>query len=440
MKNNHTVLVRTVTTLIFVLSVSFSASADDAFDFFVQACWHSGNNPLEIATFQADIKESVTLTIPDSDIVTYYETVKKEEKGTSQQKQRTQKQNQTQLELFREVFSGTSRSTYCKVLVKNSTSSVGLPDVPLQYREEHQDGGLRLVSCSVQAKGEYHVQGKATERSISAFASNVMNPPNRHLAGRAQSPLVLQAMKLLLYGSNNGSSAFSVAGISSFKKDCEVHQRTFTLSQKNVNYEGGYFVHILDVHEKGELRERFWVAPDRGYICPKIQIFEPSTREISTEVIAENFVFDEYSQKWFPEKISFDMAKNQREKGIINYLEVQIIPGTLVLNRPIPDSKFVLPVEEGTRVYDSRHDSNNTGTTVSLPFIANNAGEFDLSLIEKQTSFYDLEWLTPLMARQDVVSSPIEKASFSWAKTIFIVLGATLIVVALAMRFSKKLS
>jgi len=443
---NNTVALRVIVVLIFILTSCLSVFADGAFEFYVQACRHSGYNPVEIATFQAEIKTITKDAIPDSSIKMGHQSFSKNledalrkryrERGMSEQ--RIQQNIERELQkiphnMFKQMFSGEAQTNYSKVLVRNSVSVVGLPDTPARILREYQDGKIFLYSYGAEGVDSY--RSRDDGHSIGMSKVKKEDPGMYHLAGRMQSPMVLQAMKLLLSSSGKDGFVFSAAGISAFKKDCEVNGRTFMLSKEKERYEDDHSAHILEVYEKGELQERFWIDSDRGYICPKIQIFEPGTQKISTEIVSENFVFDKHSQKWFPEKCSTDAAKEK--ESVIRYREAHIIPGTLVLNQPIHDSAFALTVQENARVDDARHGSKNTATFANV-FIADKQGTLDLPTLDKLKNLDDVEWLITRKTRPYDAFSPVEKASYSWLRIMSILVGVIMIVLGLIMYFRKK--
>ena len=61
------IILRTITVVCFVLINSALALSDEAFDFFVETCRHSGYHPSEIATFQAELTSITRVTLLDGD-------------------------------------------------------------------------------------------------------------------------------------------------------------------------------------------------------------------------------------------------------------------------------------------------------------------------------------------------------------------------------------
>lgn len=442
MKNNGLVALRVVVFLILALADCLSVFADEAFNFFVEACRHSGYNPAEIATFQADIKFTSAIAFPNSSIKVAHESfhesienskrTRLEESGMSQQqvqREIEETRKRIPLEMFQKILSSNTQTNYSKVFVRNPTSPVELSDFPAQVSMKYQDGRLSLYSCGSKGVNSYHSTDDGR-----IIKMNKEEPTMYHLAGRTQSPMTLRAMKLLLSGDGKGSFVFSAAGISAFKKDCEINKRTFILPKEKEKYDANHYASVLEVYEKGELCERFWIDSKRGYICPKVQIYEPGTRKISTEIFSENFIFDEHSQKWFPEKCSTDEAKEDKE--VTNCWEFSIIPGTLVLNRPIPDSAFVLTVQADARIHDLRHGTKDTVTYANV-FIADQTGTLDLPTIEEK-SLEEVEWLAPGDAPRAGVSYPIETRTISWTQIVLMTVGIIMIILGLYLHFSKK--
>jgi hypothetical protein len=165
------------------------------------------------------------------------------------------------LEMFKRTLpAGDIHTNIDKVCVKNSASIVWLPDVPVRIMKKYKNGNCSLSSL---VEGESYVSRLVQD----TVRINTGGIETYILAGRIQSPTVLMSMKSFLSVKGTNGFVFSDAGIAAFKKDCETNKRTFTLSKKKEKYDGDYSAHILEVNEKGELRERFWIDSDRGYIC-----------------------------------------------------------------------------------------------------------------------------------------------------------------------------
>ena len=112
--------------------------------------------------------------------------------------------------------------------------------------------------------------------------------------------------------------------------------------------------------------------------------------------------------------------------------EFRLVPGTLVLNQPIPDSTFGIKVEEGTRVDDFRR-----GDTNKVTFFANQTGRLDLPTVEKK-SLDEIEWLTPKEVAQPIKPYTVEPKPFGWVRTLCLVVGIIMIILGLILHFLKR--
>jgi len=223
------------------------------------------------------------------------------------------------------------------------------------------------------------------------------------------------ALEMLLSRNDGGIYIISDASIAAFKKECEKSRITFTLSKKREKYEEHYSAYILEVYDKGQLQEQFWIDPDRGYICPKQLLFNPTDGTVVSEDVSENFILDKHSQKWFPQKVT----SSTRIEGFTIYSEVHLMPETLILNQPLPDSVFAMTIPKGMRVDDTRRDDNDKTT-----FIANQPGRLDLPTVDEK-NLDALEWLTPREVRQDY-PLPIETQTGTGRKNCLLCCALTL--------------
>ena len=422
---------RYIVALSAVLASSALVFSDEAFDFFVEACRHSGYNPAEIVTFQAELVVETRAFLSDSLIEQHAKhmadameaALRKEGKKSEPEIQRAREES---VERTRRSFSGEPYSRSIKVFIKNSVAPIGLEDDTPQVKEINIGSSVRpsalypiTTGPSTKAADPNRRTGiSQSGRSTIIGVDRRANDAWYFTAGRI-GPLagVYSALNRLLSRDDYGNFSISDVGIATYKKYCEDNERTFTLLKEKVKYEGDNSAYTLQVHEKGQLREQFLIDPDRGYICPKAQVFAPDSGEVWFEVVSENFILDEHSQKWFPEK-----AVRTSWPGGKTSTEFRVLSGTLVLNKPIPDSIFGVTVQEGTRVDDTRRDDNDKTT-----FFAEQTGTLDLQTVEKQ-SLDEIPWLAPREVKQYY---SLEKASFGWKRILLMSVGLLMIIIAL---------
>jgi hypothetical protein len=259
-----------------------------------------------------------------------------------------------------------------------------------------------------------------------------------HLKGRARTPKTSWALERLLVRDAAGDGfVISDASIAALKKDFEKYGITFALSQERLKYEGDHSARILKIYEGEQCIEELWIDPARGFICPKEKQFHPTDGSVMYDTAAENFILDEHSQKWFPQKVIYSAWMGTKENMITVYSEVYVTPGTLILNKPIPDSIFSLDVPKGMRIADVRREDNST-----TAFVAKQPGKLDLSAAENKDFLDDAEWLRTRPVRQYEPPLEIEKApQWTWTRIFFVSLGVVMIVLGIIiqiLRFFKK--
>ena len=427
------IIPRIIAALLLSFFVSSSVLADEAFDFFIEACRHSGYNPAEISTFQAVFHEVQKTALPVPVVESLIKRNRENVANVVTWSEEKWQEYEGFLKSLHEDLSGGMSTSINKVLVRNSASLVGLADTHAHILIENQTDQRSSFFCQGSGGQLSAIQFGERRVGIEAVASE---PAMYHLLGRIGTPSVRRYMKILLSDEGDGGFDITGAGIADFKKDCEVHQRTFTLSDEKVKYEENREASILEINEK-DWKERFWIDSDRGYICPKVQIFsinaESGAEILYSETILEGFVLDEQSQKWFPAKTVrvFGMSQEAPTGKPEHSIEMSVVPGTLVLNMSIPDTVFAVSVPLGGRVNDFRRDDNST-----ITFISDEPGELDLSsLMEK--SLDDIGWLSQQEVNQ-YNPPPIKKASFSWTRIVLLSAGIILITLGLILRFAGK--
>jgi hypothetical protein len=263
--------------------------------------------------------------------------------------------------------------------------------------------------------------------------ADARNSAAYHLGGRACAITTSWALQTLLVREEGGNFVISDASIAAFKNECEKYGTTFTLSKEKVKYEGDYSAYILGMYSKGQLREELWIDPDRGYICPKQLRFDLTDGAVESDMAAENFILDEPSQKWFPQKVTHSAWMGKKPNIITACSEVHVMPGTLMINRPIPDSVFALTIPKGMRIADTRREDND-----KTAFIANQPGTLDLPAAEQKDFLDHAEWLSTRPVRQYEPPFEIKKASLSWTRIVFISIGIILIIIGLIRYFFFK--
>jgi len=434
---------RIIVSLFFALATSVTVFSDEAFDFFVEMCRHSSYNPAEISSFQAELRVVSRAIYPDSDAAAFAQGIDKSVEGFRVSEEEKQRIREAYEEIHRKMYSGEEKSDCIKVFVRNSAAPIGLEDVLVYVKHEWDNRPASVFQVgtqkvSVAADGTLIPIGTKAQVAMIQFphstvvdAARSFNNSGYHLLGRAATPKTSWSLGELLLRDEDSNFVISDASRATFKRDCVKYGITFSLSRERVKYEEDHSAYVLEIYEKGRLCEQFWCDPDRGFICPKTLTFSPTDGSESQKLVSENFILDAYSGKWFPEKVTQSAQRGTKPNVTVYYNEVHVVPGTLILNQPIPDSVFALTVPEKTRVDDVRRDDND-----KITFYANKTGTLDLSTVENK-SLDGLEWLVP----QEVVQYyplPIEPAFFTWTRIIFLAAGIIMIILGLILHFYRK--
>ena len=435
---------RIVVALLASFSFCTSVVSDEAFNFFVEAARHSGYNPAEIATFQAELKVVTQRNYSDLEVEQARQRLENEPLLGSTYEER-QRSREARKEIFNKMYSGEPRTRLVQAFLVNSAVRLGLEDALIQAKEidiDRDSPFLFQIGSHVQtsADAEGNVKTIGTEARVGVHRhgdvtminqANARNSMSYHTRGRAASVMTSWALGELLVRDDSGNFVITDASVAAFKKACEKYDVTFALSKERAKYEGDYFAFALEVYEKGFLTEQLWIDPERGYICPKEKRFRSTDGSVMYETVSENFVLDEHSLKWFPQKVTSSSWTEGQEKPW-NYSEVHLVPGALILNQPIPDSVFTLSVPAGMRVVDFRRDDNSTTS-----FFAKHPGTLDLPTIEKKDFLDNADWIVKRPVRQHY-DLPTGRAPFSWMQIVFMAAGIIMIILGLIIRFLKR--
>lgn len=305
---------RSIAVLFFMVTCSSVSFSDEAFDFFVETCRHSGYNPLEIATFQAELKVVTQTVYPDSTIKYFKEQEEKEPlRGNEEQQQKTKKARE---EAFNATFSGEPDIRFVKASLRNSAASLGLEDTLAQAKEVNLDGtmpSLFQIGSGVRkhsADGsQVTVVGKEAQVGMHQFDHFVIvtgnqahHKMNYHLGGRSKSVMTSWALEFLLVRDESNKFIITDSSIAALKNACKEYGVTFVLSKEKVQYEKGCSTSILNIYEKGKHVEQLWIDPDRGYICPKETRYDVLDGSVKNTVQSEDFFLTNVHRNGSPRK------------------------------------------------------------------------------------------------------------------------------------------
>ena len=184
-------------------------------------------------------------------------------------------------------------------------------------------------------------------------------------------------------------SGYNPAEISTFQAELTVTVQS--------TYDGDHYAYVLEFFDKGRRLEQLWIDPDRGYICPREKRFDITDGSLREDHVSENFMLDEHSQKWFPTKVTSLHWSDTGQEMIKRRSEVHVMPGTLILNQPIPDSVFSLAIAQWDRILDTRREDNST-----TAFIAKQPAILDLPTVEDKDFLDNADWITTRPVRQHI--------------------------------------
>ncbi len=430
-----------------IVCTTASAFSEDGFDFFIEACRHSGYNPGEISSFQAEMKIVSQTFYPDSVIARRKKEMSEKLATFSNNRDESQraKSEAEMKESLDRMFSGDVRTECVRISLRNTAAPLGLKDDlgvvlledTVKQRASLFQRGTEYVSVgnkpSIGIKERVSLsQPFGKDTTLVDGKTRIGNNGSQHYAaGRAKSLVTKSALRKILASDDTGNIVFSDSGITDFKNACEKVGWTFTLTGEKMVYDNAHTALQLDIYEKGKIRERLWIDPTRDYICPKERIFHLIDGTILSESTSVGYMLEENSQKWFPEKVTFSMCfEGKPGEKILTEMEVRITPQTLVINRPIPDSVFALSVEKGARVDDFRRDDNG-----QIAFYANQTDKLDLKTVENR-SLDDISWLAPKEVRQ--IHDPPSPSAFGWTRVVLISSGLLFIAIALFKIWKDK--
>ncbi|GHT17138.1 hypothetical protein FACS1894189_2480 [Planctomycetales bacterium] len=209
--------------------------------------------------------------------------------------------------------------------------------------------------------------------------------------------------------------------------------RSYQISE-TVIYDNGYRASVVEVTVDGQVYNRFWIDPSRGYICPLAQVMLGG--KTMFEHIASDFVQDTSSHLWYPTKYRYktpNMFKPQGGSSALpdNYSEFTLIPDSFALNKKMPDGLFALDMTSGEEISDLRIG----GDTV---FVAKDNGV--LSFKNGDIDLRSLSWLEEKGTAYsgDRTIKVKQVAEYTWTRIVLIISGLLLILIALSVMLYRK--
>lgn len=408
-----------------------------AVDLFIQACLHSGCNPNLIKTCGAefdyfkktDLTEEFCKDVIDFEL----ENAKKIYSGPPEELE------QHLQELEAKQRKSLEKTDHCKLRVKvrglvseltidrvSNLSYFSMMDIddprlgyvtlqagtshPLNYNTEKYDNKKRCINISRVANSSFTVgqNASAAERDPRLFGRVFSYP--------------IYSMLHTLFPDNKSLKKFYLKNNSAFNSYNKKKGRTFRIGEM-IEYEPGSKATTLEVYQEGNLSERYLIDSDRGYICPRIEIY--NSGQLINEFIAKEFFQEPVTGLWYPSFFSYRNPKTAHVSG--NYKEFKLNKAAFSLNAPMSDQEFGVDLASGESIYDAR-----LGT--DIVFRAKQDGT--LYLEKGDIDLYALDWLQCKGTGGQPM--PESQKPYLLFRTCLITVGILCIVFALYQILRKK--
>lgn len=186
-------------------------------------------------------------------------------------------------------------------------------------------------------------------------------------------------------------------------------------------YEDGCEAYLLENAVDDIVIERYTIVPSMGYICPKIELFDPVSGHPVQEYKADRFVKPSRTDTLFPcvwTESFWDVSTGKLVKRTVFTIDQE----KLTVNEPIKRSVFTLEVPKDYCVNDVRQMTNDCS-------IAVRKGVFKL-----KPGFTDLEQYSWLKKQDDLRGSKSSRTLPPPVRKLLIAAGAAIVIAALVIR------
>ena len=190
-------------------------------------------------------------------------------------------------------------------------------------------------------------------------------------------------------------------------------------------FDNGATAYTIESSAAGQVSQRYVIVPALGYICPKIEYYDPQTGGLFQEYEASDFVLHQRSGLYYPTRYRetvYDPSTGRMREN----KEYTIHQETLSLNETMSPKDFFIEVPEGLRVVDNRVGNEE--------YIAEASGVLTLEpdglALDKKT------WLRKTIAAPPNIYTTYYKNALP--RILLMALGVVLIVFALARRRRNK--
>ena len=262
--------------------------------------------------------------------------------------------------------------------------------------------------------------------AFEAIVDNTPTPPFefQHF-GRVNGALARQLRNILSAYMDQKGHSVSVQEKKKVEEKIQELDLKFFLSGTAIYDENREAV-VLEARRGNRIVERYWIDPDRGFICPLIQCFDVN-QKLETEYKSSRYFLYEKSGLWFPE--FFERMSTKDPLAGKTTRTFVLDKATFQLNHAVADQMFTLDIPEGTKVIDKRQSEEG------IRYTAMDRGE--LSLAKGGLDLDKMKWLW----REGDLSyfaKPPSPAT-QWLRGISVTLGVFFIALALFIKFRRYL-
>ncbi|MBQ1456693.1 MAG: hypothetical protein IIZ25_12690 [Thermoguttaceae bacterium] len=190
-------------------------------------------------------------------------------------------------------------------------------------------------------------------------------------------------------------------------------------------FNDGATAYTIESSAAGRVSQRYIIVPALGYICPKIEYYDPRSGGLFQEYEASDFVLHQRSGLYYPTRYRetvYDPSTGRMREN----KEYTIHQETLSLNEPMSPKDFFIEVPEGLRVVDNRVGGEE--------YIAEASGV--LTLEPDGLALDKKSWLRKTIAAPPNIYTTYYKNALP--RILLMALGAALIVFALVRRRRNK--
>ena len=381
--------------LLFSVAVSPEERAlfanDDGLELFINACQYQGHNPSMIFSGYAE------MTIVSRERGREFPNQLREEMVADAE--RRFQGNSRGLKMFMEDFEkhaylirkGGTTQRRIKILFLGNESESGWRRFESSYKRESDETwtqgiiGFRYGNGKTKGGDAIAVSRDPLVRNTT-LGNLFIHVEEFSRFGRMRGEPSIMATLMMLDGTPSERFQFPASGIEKLRNLIrEMSARDSSLQlfkiKGEVQYDPGRSTAtIIESTFQGKVTQRYWIDAGRGYICPKIQIYDLATDGLLEEYSASDYFFHEASGLWFPEKYTV-LRKHAASKEILEDCDYVIDPATFSMNQRVALQEFAVDVPEGEIVIDER-----TGTS----YRAIAAGDLSYNDVNK---FETLDWL-----------------------------------------------